>query len=135
MRVFFNYKVPSKENDLLREEAKVIRTSQEFQSNFYNEMKAVGNMIDSLEVPGAQIAFETKLISSKLVEMQNSIPTDDVLADMYTNIINNYADMLDNQGRLRELSDAEALIEDYEAELEKCIELKNQAERELRIRS
>lgn len=136
LAVYFNFKVPTKENNLLREQSKLIEKEMEFQGNFFEEMQTVKRMIDSLEVPGAQINYESKLISSKLVEMQQSIPIADSthLYDMHTTIVDLYVEMMENKEKLRSLSDAEGTIEEYKDALKQCRDDLKQAERELRSR-
>ena len=135
--VFFTYSVPTKENALLREQTKVIETEMEFQSGFFNEMESVKRMIDSLDVPGQNTAYQKSLISSKLVELQKTIPTKDDdthLYDMHTAIIELYVELQTAKDKLHELRDAENTIEEYKDALETCRRDLKEAERELRIR-
>ncbi|GEQ86175.1 hypothetical protein ULMS_16830 [Patiriisocius marinistellae] len=134
--VYFNFRVPTKENDLLRAESKFLNEETKFQSNFYKDMEKVKAMIDSLDVPGAQIDYESKMISSKLVDMQKSLPTKDstYLYDMHSSIVDMYLELIANKQKLRSLSDAENTIEEYKDAYEKCSQDLKQAERELRIK-
>ncbi|MGJ8667129.1 MAG: type VI secretion system TssO [Patiriisocius sp.] len=134
--VYFNFKVPNKENDLLRAQSKFINEETAFQNNFYTEMEKVKSMIDSLDVPGAQVDYESKLISSKLVDMQKSLPTKDstYLYDMHSSIVQMYVELMDNKQKLRSLSDAEGTIQEYKEAYESCRQDLKQAERELRIK-
>ena len=136
--VYFNFNVPKKENDLLRQQATVIENDREFQGDFFSEMEAVKKMMDSLDRPGAQVLHESSLISAKLAEMENTIPTKDstYLYDMHMSIVDTYADMLENKGKLKELSESEKLIDDYAVELEKCEQLLRDTERQvIRLRN
>lgn len=134
--VFFNYRVPSKENALLREQSKVIESEMEFQSGFFNEMGHVKRMIDSLDVPGQNTAYQKNLISSKLVELQKTIPTKDstYLYDMHMTIIELYVELQSAKDKLHALRDAEGTIAEYKEALDKCNQYLKEAERELRIR-
>ena len=135
--VFFTYKVPTKENAQLREETKVIGTAMEFQSGFFNEMESVKSMIDSLDVPGQNTAYQKSLITNKLVELQNTIPIKDDdthLYDMHTTIIELYVELQTAKDKLHALRDAESTIEEYEEALDKCRSELKEAERELRLR-
>lgn len=134
--VYFNFKVPAKENDLLREQTKVVKEEMAFQSNFFSEMQEVKAMIDSLDVPGANVVFGSSQISDKLVEMQKSLPTKDstYLYDMHMSIVDTYVELMDNKQRLRSLRDAEGEIEQYKVALKDCNTYLKQAERELRIK-
>ena len=135
--VFFTYRVPTKENALLREQSKVIDTAMEFQSGFFNEMEGVQKMIDSLDVPGQNTAFQKRLINDKLIELKNTIPTmddDTHLYDMHMTIIDLYAELQMAKDKLHALRDAESMIEEYKDALETCRRDLKEAERELRLR-
>ena len=135
--VFFTYKVPTKENALLREQSQVIDTAMEFQGGFFNEMKSVKKMIDSLDVPGQNTAYQKSLISNKLVELQNTIPRKDDdthLYDLHTTIIDLYVELQTAKDKLHALRDAEGTIAEYKDALETCRRDLKEAERELRIR-
>ena len=134
--VYFNFKVPSKENALLRETSKVIETEREFQDNFYKELVDVKGMIDSLDVPGQNTDYQNSQISKKLVDLQATIPTKDdtYLYDMHTSMITLYVELQTAKDKLHALRDAEGMIDEYKEELEKCRSELKQAERELRIR-
>jgi hypothetical protein len=113
--VYFNFKVPSKENHLLRAESKLISSDKDFQNRFYLDMEKVKGMIDSLDVPGAQVGYESELISKKLVKMQTSLPTKDstYLYDMHFSIVQMYLEMAENKKTLLSLSETESDIEYY----------------------
>jgi hypothetical protein len=134
--VYFNFKLPTTENDFLRHQTKVVKEEMAFQNNFYEDISKVKSMMDSLDNPGAQIDCESKLIGSKLVDMQTSLPTKDstYLYEMYTYIVKIYVGMLDQKQKLRSLIDAEGTIEEYKEALTICRKDLKQAERELRIK-
>lgn len=133
--VYFNYKVPNKENALLREQAKMLDSEMKFQSEFYEEMKATKKMIDSLDAPGANIKYLNSLVSDKLVELQKTIPTRDSthLFDFHNSIIETYVELQETKDKLLELRDAESTIEEYKEALETCRQDLKSIERELFI--
>ncbi len=133
--IFFTFKVPTKENDLLKGEAKRIKKEVEFQNNFSDEMNNVKRMIDSLNKPGTNIPLQTSSINNKLVDMHKMIPTKDSTYryDMYQNIVKTYSDLQEAKDRLRALRDSEGKIAEYKEALEECRDNLKQAERDLDI--
>ena len=137
MAVFFSYNVQKKETTLLREEVKLIKAGVEFQNNFYDEMKEVKGLIDSLDVPGQNTNFLKSQINDKLVVLQKTIPTQDDatdLYDMHSAIVNLYVDLTSAKDKLHSLRDAEATIDEYKNAYDECSRELKAAERELRIR-
>ena len=135
--VYFNFRVPAKENELLREQAKLVKSEMEFQNGFFNEMQNIKGMIDSLDVPGQNTAYQKSLISAKLVDLQKTIPTKDstYLYDMHTSIVDLYVELQSAKDKLHALRDAEGTIEEYKEALDKCNQYLKEAERELRVRN
>ena len=133
--VYFNFKVPNKENQILKAQALNIKKEMDFQNNFNKEMSTVKNMIDSMDVPGQNISYQNSLISTKLVDMQKMIPTKDSTYryDMYTNIVGLYIELQETKDRLRSLEDAESTIQEYKEAFEKCKDDYKEVERELYI--
>ena len=133
--VYFNFKVPKKENQILKAQALNIKKEMDFQNNFNKEMSTVKNMIDSMDVPGQNISYQNSLISTKLVDMQKMIPTKDSTYryDMYTNIVGLYIELQETKDRLRSLEDAESTIQEYKEAFEKCKDDYKEVERELYI--
>jgi len=135
--VFFTFKVPSKENKLLREKALVIEKEMNFQNDFYNEMKGIKNLIDSLErVEPSRLNYLTTIINNKIVDLQKIIPTRDssYRYDYYMDITYLYLELLEGKDRLRSLYDTESLIDELKTEYEKCKDNLKLAERELRFK-
>ncbi len=133
--VFFNFKVPKKENQLLKSQAKSIKKEIRFQSKFAVEMTVVKNMIDSLDIPGQNISYQKNLISSRLVDLQKTIPTKDSTYkyDMYTSIIKLYVELEEAKDKLRDLKDSENTITEYKDELESCRRNLEQTKRDLYV--
>ena len=87
-------------------------------------MFEVKSLFDSLEVAGSNRTFNNSLISSKLVEMQKSIPTKDSTFryDMYTRIVDLQVELQNTKKNLHELRDAEEKIKEYKELLDKCLD-------------
>ncbi|OAB78753.1 type VI secretion system transmembrane protein TssO [Cochleicola gelatinilyticus] len=133
--VYFNFKVPTRENDLLKEQAKLIDKEVEFQNEFSEKMANVKNLLDSLSVPGTNTRYINSLIGKELVDLQKTIPTKDdtYRYDMYTQIVTLYTELQDSKEKLDELKDSEGTIAEYKEALEKCRDDLKTAERELYV--
>ena len=133
--VYFNFKVPTKENDLLKQEAVSIKKEREFQNDFSNEMLGVKKLFDSLNVPSTNKNYVNTLISSKLADLQKKIPIKDSTYryDMYVNIVKLNLDLLNAKERLYELRDAESTIKEYKETLESCKDDYKQIQREIDV--
>lgn len=133
--VYFNYKIPNKENALLKNQVKLVEKEMEFQSKFNKEMTEIKSMLDSLDVPGQNISYQNSLISNRLVDLQKTIPTKDstINYDMYSNIVKMYVELQDTKGELLSLDDAKNTIEEYKVALDRCQRDLKQTERDLFI--
>ncbi|MUH34704.1 hypothetical protein D9O36_02515 [Zobellia amurskyensis] len=133
--VYFNFKVPEKENMLLREQASIVEGEIKFQKGFFGEMQGLKRMIDSLDLPGQNASYQNSLISAEIVNLQNEIPVKDstYLYDMHMSIVQLYVELQTAKGKLNELRDAEGTIKEYKSELEACREDLKHVERELSI--
>lgn len=133
--VFFNYKIPSKENSLLKTQAKAIDQEMQFQNEFSEKMLQVKELINSLDTKGQNFSYQNSLISKELVELQKKIPTKDSTYryDMYTNVVLLQVELQETKNKLRELEGSATKIKDYETALEKCRQDLKTTERELYI--
>jgi len=131
--VFFSYQIPKKENAELRAHTKVLEDGMVFQKNFYNEMRIVKGMLDSLDVPGANVVLDNSKIAQKLATLGETIPTKDAthLYDMHQTIITLFSDLQMAKGVVYETRDYAADIEEYKEELEKVREALQEAQRNL----
>ncbi|MBQ4821288.1 type VI secretion system TssO [Aquimarina sp. MMG016] len=131
---YFDFdRVPFKENAVWRERSALIEKEMEYQKKFSKGMKEVRSLIDSLDVPGQNLQYLNQVISSKIVDLQKTIPKEDSTYryDMYTNIIDSYVNIHDLKTKLREFDDVDERIEEYKEELEKTRKELNEANRYL----
>lgn len=131
--IYFNFRIPSKDNDLLRTRAKTIDAEIKFQNDFYNETELLKALIDSLVV-GQDLFFINGQIGTKLAELKESVPTEEstYLYNMHMSIIDMIADLQTAKNRLLELNEAESDIEFLKSEFEDCKDVVNSLRRELR---
>jgi len=133
--VYFNFKVPSKENELLKNKVKAVEKEKVFQNKFSEKMTVIKNMLDSLDVPGQNVTYQNSLISDKLVDLQKFIPSKDstYVYDMYSSIVDLYSELQAINGELRSLNSAKSTIEEYKDALDRCRSDLKQTERDLFI--
>ncbi|PKV50731.1 hypothetical protein ATE84_2797 [Aquimarina sp. MAR_2010_214] len=119
---FFDFdRVPLKENSVLREQSKSIKTEIQFQEKFSSEMFAIRSLLDSLDTPGQNIQYINALINSKIVDLQKSIPEEDSTYryNMYNSIVKSFVDLQGLKTKLKEFEDVDAQLDEYEEELER----------------
>jgi len=136
--VYFNFKIPSKENKQLREQATIINKDIKFQNEFYNNMKVINNLLDSLNsIKDSEVYVDVlkKSIIERLYDLEKTIPTNYSTNrfDFYMDITSLYTELLEGKVKLRSLSNAEAEIEEYGEALEDCRRKLEEANKELRV--
>ena len=133
--VYINYRVPHKENELLRKRTELLNNEIEFQKGFAIDIERTRNLLDSLDLKGQNIAYLNDLISQKLVGIQGGLPAKDSTFryTMYKNILDILVDYQKSKKELNALSDAKNQIQEYQTELEKIQEELDQAKRDLDI--
>jgi len=133
--VFFNFQIPKKENAVLKEESLRMREEIKFQKEFVNGMQDVSKMLDSLIMPGANVAFEKAEIGKKLSDLRHSIPAKDSTYnyELYENIINTFVKLEKTETRLIDVRDTEEEINDFEIALKKCDEEILRLQRDLQV--
>jgi hypothetical protein len=117
--VFFSYKLPWKENEVLRAENKKIQYEFMYQKQFINELKRVDVLIDSLDKTKQGNIFLEQSINSDLVQIKNDIPKDSLEnRNMYENLILTYKKLLDAKRDLKQVSNAKAEIDKMDEQLD-----------------
>ncbi|AXT60417.1 hypothetical protein D1816_08655 [Aquimarina sp. AD10] len=133
--VFFNYRVPQKEIELLRERVKIAEQEVKFQEGFASEIKVIKNMLDSLDIPGQNVSFLGSQLNGKLSRMQESIPRKDSTYryDMYTNVVKAFLKIKETKEELYSRKNDKKNIEECKIQLEKTEQKLKETERDLQI--
>lgn len=133
--VYFNFKIPEKENEILRDQVRAISSENDYQSKFYSEMMVLKEKIDSLGSPGQNISYENSLISAKIVELEKNIPpkSSSYVYDTHMAIMKLLVELQNAKLKLNSLEDSEMTIAEYKLAYENCKKDLTQAERELYI--
>jgi len=113
--VFFNLKVPEKENRYLHNRLNYLSIEATQTSNFAEKMDKVKGLIDSIGIKGTNIEFTDQLISTELAMMRTKFIAGDSTAHvgMYNNIILTYLELKESKIELLNLEDAKTDIESY----------------------
>ncbi len=74
--VYFNFKMPLKENELLKVKAEEMRLQTMAQEKFTANILAAKALIDSMGKPGVNVKFISNQVSDKLSELTNIHITD-----------------------------------------------------------
>lgn len=137
---FFSYKLPWKENAVLRAENQKIRFEFLYQKKFIKDLELVDNLIDSLDNTREGYFFLEQSINADLIDIKSEIPKDSVEdQSMYQNLILTYKKLMDAKRDLKQVENAKNEIDDlneqiseYEKEirqLEKALELSQRLNR------
>ncbi|HET8735751.1 MAG TPA: type VI secretion system TssO [Pricia sp.] len=137
---FFSYKLPWKENAVLRAENHKIRYEFLYQKKFIKELEQVDKLIDSLDNTREGYFFLEQSINADLIDIKSEIPKDSLDdRSMYNNLILTYKKLMDAKRDLKQVEKAKNEIDDlndqiglYEKEisqLEKALELSQRLNR------
>ena len=86
--VFFNFKLPLKENEVLKSENDKMNAQFTFNKDFTDRMEAIGKLVDSLDKSPESFQFIEQSINYELVDLKQKIPNDTVVSPrLYDNMI------------------------------------------------
>lgn len=133
--VFFNWKVPDKENRYLHNRLNYMSIEETQTNNFAEKMEKVKGLIDSIGIKGTNIEFTDQLISTELAVMRTKFIAGDSTAHvgMYNNIILTYLELKEAKIELLNLEDAKTDIESYVDIIEELKEKLEEKQRDLDI--
>jgi hypothetical protein len=121
MAVFFNYRLPSKENKLLSDEVDIQRQQETNQQKFITKMDEINLLMDSLEKHPNGFDQLSILIDSKIVELQVLGQNDNTAyGKMNKAIDNNLSKLLTDRKNLYPLLHDHDNITAVQEELKQC---------------
>lgn len=86
--VFFNFKLPLKENEVLKTENDKMNAQFAFNTEFTKKMEDISKLVDSLDNAPESFQFIEQSINYDLVELKEKIPNDSLVnRDLYENFI------------------------------------------------
>jgi hypothetical protein len=132
--VFFNYKVPEKENNYLHNRLNYLNIEAQQTLNFAEKMDQVKGLIDSIGIKGTNVDYTEQLISTKLALMRAKYVAEDSTSNgMYNNIILTYLELKEAKIELLNLEDTKSDIETYVNTIEELKDNLEETQRDLDI--
>lgn len=122
---FYSYKLPWKENTVLRKDNLKMQYEFFYQKKFIGELENIDKQIDSLDTVKEGWFFVEQSIIKDLIDLRSEIPKD-TLDDraMYENLVLTYNKLVDAKRDLKqvesarqEINDLEEQVTDYEKEI------------------
>ncbi|SDE77660.1 hypothetical protein SAMN05421636_107213 [Pricia antarctica] len=115
---FFSYKLPWKENRVLRTENQKIRYEFLYQKKFIKDLENIDTLIDSLENTREGYFFLEQSINADLIDIKSEIPKDSLDdKSMYENLILTYKKLMDAKRDLKQVENAKNEIADLNEQL------------------
>lgn len=134
--IFFNFKLPLKENEVLKNENDRMNSQFNFNKEFTLKMEEIGKLVDSLDKAPLSFQFIEQSIGYELKELSESIPKDSTINPaLYQNIIITTKEFVNTKKRLLLTKDAEKEIENLKRENESLKEDNKSLERNLQTLS
>ena len=127
---FFSYKLPWKENAVLRAENQKIRYEFLYQKKFIKELEVVDKLIDSLDNTREGYFFLEQSINAELIDIKSEIPKDSLDdKSMYENLILTYKKLMDAKRDLKQVENAKNEIDDLNEQISEYEKEINQLEK------
>ncbi|MBT9188741.1 MULTISPECIES: type VI secretion system TssO [Zobellia] len=122
---FYSYKLPWKENAVLREDNKKMQYEFLYQKKFIKALEGVDKQIDSLDTVKEGWFFVEQSIIKNLIDLRSDIPKDSLDdRSMYENLVLTYNKLVDAKRDLKqvesarhEINELEEQVADYEKEI------------------
>lgn len=132
--IFFNYRLPLKENEVLKNENDKILAEFNFQKKFSEKIEHIGVLIDSLDKSPESFQFIEQNISFELVELKEKIPADsDQSLKLYDNVILTVTDLVNAKKLLLQVNDSKKEIDMLNTQIKAYEEENKDLIRELRL--
>jgi len=110
--IFFNYRLPLKENEVLKTENDRILAEFNYQKGFSEKLDQVGVLVDSLDKAPESFQFIEQTINFELVRLKEKIPaTSDQSVKMYTDVIINIKELVNTKKLLLQVNDSKKEID------------------------
>ena len=108
--LYFNFKLPLKENEVLKLENDKMISQANYQKKFSNEFGEIRKLIDSLQKTPEKFVYIENTITKKLGDLDKEMPDDTLSTKLYGRIIVNMQDLMIAKKALLENNDSSAKI-------------------------
>ena len=134
LAIFFNYRLPLKENEVLKAENDKILTEFNFQKKFSDKVEHIGVLIDSLDKAPESFQFIEQSINYELVDLKEKIPVDsDQSLKLYENVIITINDLVKAKKLLLQVNDSKKEIDQLNNQIKAYEDENKDLIRELQI--
>lgn len=132
--LYFDFRVPEKENKILRRENTRYQTQIIAQERFVQSMDEAKFILDSLEQPDANVAYLNQVLSGKLRELTELQYKDSsVYSRTNKTVLVVFLKLQDAQNKLVNLKDAPRQLADYKSRLDQTQRDLDQCRRDLEL--
>jgi Type VI secretion system, TssO len=122
--LFFNYRLPLKENEVLKSENEKIGKEAKFNIEFSEKLEHIGKLVDSLDKAPEKFPFLEQTINVELVQLQKKADSLEG-SKLYGNVIISINKLVNAKKTLSQLTDSKGAIEKLTEE-NKSLEKRNQ---------
>jgi cell shape-determining protein MreC len=109
--LFFNYKLPMKENEVLRNENELMAKQLGYQQKFSDEFKNITKLLDSMQKTPERAPYIEQNISQKLGDLTKEIPDDTLSTKLFERIIVNVQDLVNSKKEIVQYQDCKNTID------------------------
>lgn len=132
--IFFNFKLPLKENEVLKAENEKILNEFNFHKEFTDKIEHVSKMVDSLDKAPESFQFIEQDITHELVRLKDKLPADsDESIRLYDNYIITVNQLISSKRQLAQLSDGKKEMDDLKEQLKAYEQDNKDLQRELAL--
>jgi hypothetical protein len=132
--VFYNFRLPLKENEVLKSENDRILSEFNYQKKFSDKLEHVAVLIDSLDKSPESFQFLEQMINVELVKLQEDIPVNsDQKMKLYDNVIISIKELVNTKKLLLQVNDSKKEIDALNAQIKAYDEENKDLIRELSL--
>ena len=116
--IYFNFKLPLKENEVLKTENDKMNAQFTFNKVFTEKMEGISKLVDSLDNAPDSFQFIEQSINYELVDLKEKIPNDSVVnPKLYENIILTVKSYVNVKKKLFLSKDSKKEVDDLKDEI------------------
>ena len=116
--IYFNFKLPLKENEVLKTENDKMNAQFTFNKVFTEKMEGISKLVDSLDNAPDSFQFIEQSINYELVDLKEKIPNDSVVnPKLYENMILTVKSYVNTKKKLFLSKDSKKEVDDLKDEI------------------
>ncbi|WP_339887643.1 type VI secretion system TssO [uncultured Flavobacterium sp.] len=132
--IFFNYKLPIKENEVLKHENDKMNMQFSFNKEFSNKIEEINKLVDSLDAAPDSFQYIEQSINFELVQLKEIIPNDSIVdPKLYQNVILTYKTYVNTKKKLLQINDSKKEIDKMDKELKELADENKDLSRQLQM--